>query len=133
MHQARLHDQEGAKLLLASVAGEFPGISKLWADSAYQGIRSWLRRVPGWELEVVRHWWSTRRWVRVPKDEEPPPLEIPEGFQVLPRRWVVERTLAWLCRNRRLSRDYEFLPETEEAFIYLAMSRLMLRRLDKSA
>jgi putative transposase len=51
------------------------------------------------------------------------------GFQVLPRRWVVERTFAWLGRYRRLSKDYEYLPETSEAFIYLAMSRLMLRRL----
>ncbi len=53
------------------------------------------------------------------------------GFQVLPRRWVVERTLAWLGRNRRLAKDYEFLPETEEAFVYAGMVRLMLRRLAK--
>jgi putative transposase len=54
---------------------------------------------------------------------------MPTGFQVLPRRWVVERTFAWLGRYRRLSKDYEALPATEEAWIYLAMSSLMLARL----
>ena len=53
----------------------------------------------------------------------------PRGFQVLPRRWVVERTIAWIDHNRRMSKDYERLPESAEAFIYVAMSRLMLRRL----
>ena len=56
----------------------------------------------------------------------------PGGFQVLPRRWVVERTIAWIDHNRRLSKDYERLPESSEAFIYVAMSRLMLRRLARS-
>ena len=59
--------------------------------------------------------------------QEPP--SRPKGFVVLPRRWVVERTFAWLVRNRRLSKDYEYPPETEEAFVYAAMVRLMLRRL----
>jgi putative transposase len=53
----------------------------------------------------------------------------PKGFVVLPRRWVVERTIAWIDHNRRMSKDYECLPESAEAFIYVAMSRLMLRRL----
>ena len=57
------------------------------------------------------------------------PLSRPKGFVVLPRRRVVERTFAWLVRNRRLSKDYEYLPETEESFVYAAMIRLMLRRL----
>jgi putative transposase len=56
----------------------------------------------------------------------------PRGFQVLPRRWVVERTIAWIDRNRRMSKDYERLPESAETFIYVAMSRLMLRRLARS-
>ena len=55
-----------------------------------------------------------------------------KGFQVLPRRWVVERTLAWLGRFRRLSKDYEYLPESAEAMIYLAMIRLMIARLAKA-
>ena len=60
--------------------------------------------------------------------QEPP--SRPKGFVVLPRRWVVERTFAWLVRNRGLSKDYEYPAETEEAFVYAAMVRLMLRRLD---
>jgi putative transposase len=78
----------------------------------------------GWAVEVVRR---PRRWVRCPAGEEPPPA--PAGFRVLPRRWVVERTFAWLGRHRRLSQDYEALPATEEAWIYLAMIKLMTARL----
>jgi putative transposase len=107
-------------------------MAKVWADSAYQGLQKWLKETLGWELEVVKHWWTGLRWVWVPEGQEPPALDIPSGFQVLPRRWVVERTFGWLGRNRRLSKDYEFLPETEEAFIYLGMVRLMLRRLAKT-
>ncbi len=129
MHPADIHDKEGAKLLLAPLAGQLPRMAKVWADSAYQGLKKWTKDVLGWDLEVVKHWWTGLRWVWVPEGQEPPALDIPGGLQVLPRRWVVERTLAWLCRNRRLSKDYEALPETEEAFIYIGMIRLMLRRL----
>ena len=112
VHPADLHDKEGAKLLLSPLAGKLPRMAKVWADSAYQGLQKWLKETVGWE--------------------EPPALDIPAGFQVLPQRWVVERTFGWLGRNRRLSKDYEFQPETEEAFIYLGMVRLMLRRLAKT-
>ena len=105
---------------------------KVWADSAYQGLKKWVKEALGWDLEVVKHWWTGLRWVWVPEGQEPPALDIPWGFQVLPQRWVVERTFGWLGRNRRLSKDYEFLPEIEEAFIYLGMVRLMLRRLAKA-
>jgi putative transposase len=67
-----------------------------------------------------------RRWFRVPEGVEPP--YVPP-FVVLPRRWVVERTFAWLGRYRRLSKDYEYLLATSEAWIYVAMCRLMLRRI----
>jgi putative transposase len=87
----------------------------------------------GWDLEVVQHWWTGVRWVWVPEGQEPPALDLPWGFQVLPRRWVVERTFGWLGRNRRLAKDYEFLPETEEACVYLGMVRLMLPRLAKAS
>jgi putative transposase len=131
VHPADLHDKEGAKLLLAPLTGQLPRMAKVWADSAYQGLQKWLKETLGWDLEVVKHWWTGLRWVWVPEGKEPPALDIPAGFQVLPRRWVVERTFGWLGRNRRLSRDYEFLAETEEALIYLGMVRLMLRRLAK--
>jgi putative transposase len=66
-------------------------------------------------------------WVR--NDVVPEP--IPAGFEVIRRRWVVERTFAWISRNRRMSRDYEFSAQTTEALIYVTMIRLMLRRLAK--
>jgi transposase len=82
----------------------------------------------GLSFEIVQR---RRRWVWVPNDVEPEPL--PEGFEVIKRRWVAERTFAWIARNRRMSRDYEFLPETTEALLYLAMIRLMVKRLAKGA
>ena len=125
VHEAGLHDKYGAKLLLDDLRGRFPRMKKVWCDSAYRGLKEWMKTTLGWELEVVSHWWSGRVWLRA--DQEPPIR--PKGFVVLPRRWVVERTFAWLIRNRRLSKDYEYLPETEEALVYAAMIRLMLRRL----
>jgi putative transposase len=92
-------------------------------------LKKWLKETLEWDLGVVKHWWTGIRWVGVPEGKEPPALDIPSGFQVLPRRWVVEGTFGWLGRNRRLAKDYEALPETEEAFIYLGMIRLILRRL----
>jgi putative transposase len=79
-------------------------------------------------LEIVQR---RPRWVWVPNDVEPEPL--PEGFEVIKRRWVAECTFAWITRNRRMSRDYEFLAETTEALVYLSMIRLMLKRLAKEA
>lgn len=70
------------------------------------------------------------RYVWVPQGVEPP--EIPRGFVVLKRRWVVERTFGWLGRSRRLSKDYERLSESEESWIYIAMLRIMLARLVRS-
>ncbi len=129
VHEASVHDKEGAKLLLAPLVGMFPRMAKVWVDSAYRGLQEWLKATLGWELEVTKHWWTGIRGFWVLEDQEPP--ELPRGFHVLPRRWVAERTLAWLGRNRRLAKDYEFLPESEEAFVYAGMVRLMLRRLAK--
>ena len=96
----------------------------LWADAGYHGQRmAWIKEHLGWSVEVIL---PPRRWVRCPEGVEPPPMP---AFTVLKRCRVVERTFAWLGNYRRLSKDYEFLPATEESFIYLAMSRLMLRRL----
>ena len=100
-------------------------MSKVWTDHAYRGLKEWMKTTLGWELEVVQHPWADSVWVV--GGQEPP--SRPNGFVVLPRRWVVERTFPWLIRNRRLSKDYEYLAETEEAFVYTAIVRLMLRRL----
>jgi putative transposase len=77
-------------------------------------------------MRWAREWEREGVWVDWHK------LLPPRGFIVLPRRWVVERTIAWIDHNRRMSKDYERLPETGEAFIYVAMSRLMLGRLARS-
>jgi putative transposase len=125
VHPADVADRDGGRDLLAPLHGRCPRLTKLWADAAYQGsFTDWVQATLGWSTEIVR---KPRRWVRCPADGEPPPM--PAGFQVLPHRWIVERTFAWLGRQRRLSKDYEVLPATEEAWVYLAMIRLMLGRL----
>ena len=112
-------------MVLEAITERFPRLTVLWVDAGYAGKTvAGLGQALGLTVHVVR---KPRRWFRVPADQEPPPM--PTGFQVLPRRWVVERTFAWLGRWRRLSKDYEELPATEEAWIYLAMSMLMLARL----
>jgi putative transposase len=129
VHEASIADRDGAKLLLEKVGGDrLPRMQKIWADRGYNGqIGEWIKERLGWALEIVK---PPRRWVRVPANEEPPPY--PAGFIVLPRRWVIERTIAWIMRNRRMNRDYEFLAQTTEVLIYVAMIRLMLRRLAKA-
>jgi transposase len=96
---------------------------------AYRGqrLRTWVEEECEWTLEIVQR---PRRWGWYPVDVEPPPMP---AFTVLPRRWVVERTIAWIGRYRRLSKEYEYLCESSETMIYLAMSRLMLRRLARQA
>jgi putative transposase len=128
VHPADIPDRDGAKLLLAPLQGQLPRLQHLWADGAYHGKAStWIQSILGCTVEIVKHWWAGIRVVWVAPGETPP--TIPSGFHILPRRWVVERTFAWLLTYRRLSKDYEELPETSEALIYLAMSRLMVKRL----
>ena len=112
VHAADVQDRDGARLALTRLVGRFPRLALIWADGAYAGrLVSWARNVGGWTLELVRR----------PAHQD--------TFEVIPRRWVVERTFAWLGRNRRLSKDYEELTQTTEAWIYAAMTGLMLRRL----
>ena len=80
--------------------------------------------------QVLKLW--AEQWRKEGVQTDWQKLMPPRGFQVLPRRWVVERTFSWIDHNRRMSKDYERLAETSEAFIYLAMSRLMVRRLTRS-
>ena len=127
VHPADIHDRAGAEILLSGLQHLFPAIELMWADTAYRGLKDWLCRALGWRLSIPQHWWTGGVWMRA--GSEPPTR--PSGFQVLARRWVVERTLAWLTTNRRLAKDYERLVETGEMLLYLAMSRILLRRLTR--
>ena len=128
VHPADITDRDGAKLLLAPLPGRLPRLRYVWADSADTGqVREWIQTTLACTVESVKPWGTSVRWVWVAPGQEPP--TIPRGFHVLPRRWVVERTFAWLVMSQRLGKDDEELPETSEALIYLAMSRLMVKRL----
>ena len=127
VHAANVSDREGAQVVLGAVPSRLPSVRQVWVDAGYSGaLVPWADHTLGLTLTVVKR---PRPWVRVPTDQKPPPA--PPGFPILPRRWVVERTFAWLGRYRRLSKDYEQLPSTEEAWIYAAMVQLMTHRLAK--
>ncbi len=145
VHSAKVLDQEGIKPLLNGAKALFPPMRHLCLDAAYRGEekgRGWVEKVLGWTVDLVERprkpaleeilkswaeqWEKEGVWVDWEK------LLPPKGFQVLPRRWVVERTFSWVDQNRRMSKDYERLTETSEAFIYVAMSRLMVKRLARS-
>ena len=114
VHPADIQDRDGGILLLATMFGLHPFLKKLFADAAYQGagFHDALTRVlPNIETEIVKR------------------SDHAKGFVVLPRRWVVERTIAWLNRCRRLAKDWENLNRTALAFLRLASIRLMLRKL----
>ncbi len=128
VHAADVQDREGARQLVeAARPAALASLQHVWADQGYTGaFAEWLYATRGWHLEVVRH--PARQAWRYGYEERPK-----HTFHVLPRRWVVERTFAWLGQSRRLSKDYERLPATSEAMIYAAMTRLMLRRLARAA
>lgn len=112
VHTADIQDRDGAKLVLEQVKGTFPRLQLIWADAGYSGkLVDWVNSVCGWILEIVKR------------------SDDIKGFQVLPHRWVVERTFGWFGRYRRLSKDYEGLTESSQALIYAAMIHLMVRRL----
>lgn len=114
MHAADEQDRDGAKTVLARLKDRFPRLRLIWADGGYRGqLVSWVEETYRWTLEIVKR-----------NDDV-------EGFAVLPRRWVVERTFAWLGRYRQLSKDYEVLTENSEAMIQIGMIKLMSRRLAK--
>jgi putative transposase len=128
VHPADIHDRAGAELLLSGLQKLFPAIELMWADTAYRGLKDWLETALGWRLSITQHWWTGYAvWMKA--GSEPPTR--PSGFQVLARRWVIERTIAWLTTNRRLAKDYERLVETGEMLLYLAMCRILLRRLTR--
>ncbi len=125
VHPADIHDRNGAELVLTGIKERFPRLAHIWADQGYAGeFKRWVEKRQGVELVVVYPWW---RQIKRYLPEEYAKLD--PGFKVIRRRWVVERTFAWLGRNRRFSKDYERLPDTSKMLVYTAMSRLMLKRL----
>jgi putative transposase len=133
VHAADIQDREGVKLLLEPIKGRFPRISLVWVDNGYTGTgRTWIKEHMDWEVVVVSHPRRPRgMWVLPGQEIDWSLFERPKGFRHLPRRWVVERTLAWIGRYRRMSKDYEYLTSSSEAMVYLTMLRLMLTRLAK--
>lgn len=113
VHPANIQDRDGAKPTMKKLEGLYPLLTLMLADGGYRGqLIDWVREEFGLELEIVKR-----------NDDV-------NGFEVIPWRWIVERTLAWISRNRRMSKDFERLPETTESWIYLCMFSLMSKRLE---
>jgi putative transposase len=129
VHPANVQERATIHPLMKSTCEKVPTIKKLWLDAGYTGPGA-ERLAQERELKVeIVHRAQDRMNGLWTKGEKPPKAK--GGFQVQPRRWVVERTFGWLGRNRRLSKDYEAKPETTEAWIWVAMLRLLLRRIGR--
>src|SRR5476649_713296 len=114
VHRADIQDRDGGLLLLATLFGMYPFLKKLFADGGYQGPvfqKALAKILPQLEIEIVKR------------------SDQVKGFSVLPKRWIVERTLAWLNRCRRLAKDWECLNRKARVYLLLASIRLMLRKL----
>jgi putative transposase len=122
VHSAGVQDRDGARQLLQWALWHLPRLWTIFADSAYVG--AWYAWVDYLWSKESGGLWRRCRWMM----EFVKRASGAIGFQVLPRRWIVERTFAWLSRYRRLSKDYEYLPKSSEAFVYLASIHLMVRR-----
>ena len=113
VHPADIQDRDGAVLVIEAIHQLFPWLRHLFADSVYNGanLRDALAKLGNWTVEIVKR------------------AADAAGFQLLPRRWVVERTLAWLNRNRRLAKDFEASIASAKAWVYIASVQLLIRRL----
>ena len=114
VHRASVQDRDGTRRLLRDAARRFPSIIKIFADAGYQRpkMAKVVADTGSWQIEIVKR------------------TEL-HKFVVMPKRWIVERTFAWISRNRRLARDFERYASTVVAFVRLAMIRIMLRRLTR--
>jgi transposase len=143
VRSAKVPDQDGIKFLLKGIGDRLPRLSHLWVDAGYQGRgEDWVEKVLGLSVKVVHRTpkptpervamrWA-EEWAKEGCEIDWQKLLPHRGFEVLPRRWVVERTFSWLSQNRGMSKDYERLCATTEAFMYVAMTRLMVRRLARA-
>jgi putative transposase len=113
VHAADIQDRDGAPDVLSAIRHSFPWLRHVFADSAYAGdkLATALTKIGTWTLEIIKR--SDRA----------------KGFELLPRRWVVERTLAWLNRNRRLAKDFERTIQSATAWLYMASVQLLTRRI----
>jgi len=120
---ANLQDRDGGVPVAAAAKKKFPSLRHVWVDAGYQGPRfaAAFAALGEWTLEVVKR--------TDPRTLRRAGCLTPKGFMPLPRRWVVERTFAWLNRNRRLVRDFEKNPSHSQTYCFIAMTALMLRRL----
>jgi putative transposase len=124
VHSAGIQDRDAAPYVVQRAQPKMSRVQVMWADQGYNSkkYRKWVDEhytsQGMWRLEIKARAWRTAKLAG-----------LTTGFVVLQRRWVVERTFAWLGRYRRLSKDYEFFPHSSEAFIYLASSHLLLRRI----
>ena len=117
VHPASIQDRDGARLVLGKLTHAFGWLRRIWVDGGYTGnpLSQWIKALlprRGLRLEVVKR------------------TEL-HTFQILPKRWIVERTFGWLSNYRRFAKDYEYHPANSEAFILIAASKLMLARLAK--
>jgi putative transposase len=108
---ADIQDRDAARPLLEKVRGRLPQMKVIWADGAYKAVAEWVKTTCRWTLTTILK-----------------PLNV-HRFVVLPKRWIVERTFAWLGRYRRLSKDYEVNPRSSESWIYIAMIHRMARKM----
>jgi putative transposase len=145
VHSAKVMGWDGIKTLLWQADTQFPRLKHLWVDAGYRGEdkgKNWVEKKLGWSVDLVERprkpapkqvlmAWA-EQWLHEGVKVDWEKLLPPKGFVVLPRRWVVERSFAWISHNRRMSKDYERLCASGEAFVYAAMSRLMVRRLVRS-
>jgi len=116
VHRADIQDRDGAKLSVEQIKRHLRCLKVVFADGGYAGqLVNWFKETVGWKLEIVKR------------------SDQASGFEVLPKRWIVERTFGWLNLYRRHSKDYEELTEHSEAMIYITMIRLMTRRLARQA
>jgi transposase len=129
VHPGDISDRIGGALLLNKFkeSCEYPNIKIIWVDRGYKWFKLIEYAKNQWNIEISVVERPQIRGVWWPKDEEPP--EIDKSFKVLPRRWVVERSFAWMDKYRRLSKDYEYLTLSSEAMIMISVINLMIRRL----
>ena len=116
VHAAHVQDRDGAALVLDQIDEPLSSLEHIWADGGYAGPK-------------LQDWMAARFGERAPRLEIVRRSDTQKGFAALPRRWVVERTFAWLHNFRRLSKDYEFRTDSSEAFILIAASKILLARL----